>query len=100
MLAGGLSHVKQDFTIAFANSAKCQKGTDQCFLLKSTQKDAPFGDIFIGFNKESLVEVRMHDPLGQDIHTTFTNVKINPQVSDKTFAFVPPSGVDVIQANN
>lgn len=100
LLAGGLSHIKQDFNISYAKSGKCQKDIDQCFLLKSSQKDSPYGDIYIGFTKDSLQEVKMHDPLGQKIQTTFTNVKINPEVNDKIFAFVPPSGIDVIQANN
>lgn len=96
LLAGSLVDLNKNFDIARGKKGQCKK-SDECYMLKPRQKDAPFADIFIGFMKGNLVEVRMHDPLGQDVHTLFTSVQINADVEDKLFAFVPPKGVDIIQ---
>jgi outer membrane lipoprotein carrier protein len=96
LLAGSLVDLNKNFDISRGKKGQCKK-SDECYMLKPLQKDAPFADIFIGFMKGNLVEVRMHDPLGQDVHTLFTSVQINADVEEKLFAFVPPKGVDIIQ---
>ncbi len=97
LLAGSLTTLKQDFEIEDGKKNQCPK-SDECYLLHPKKKDAPFADIQIGFAKGKLAEVRMHDPLGQDVYTLFTKVVINEGVNDTSFKFVPPKGVDIIQA--
>ena len=99
ILAGSLESLKTNFEVLSANQSKCPK-SDACYLLKPKQKDAPFADIQIGFAKGKLTEVRMHDPLGQDVYTLFSKVLINEGVQDKNFNFTPPKGVDIIQSGN
>ncbi len=99
ILAGSLDTLKENFDISNANKNLCPK-SDACYTLKPKQKDAPFADIQIGFAKGKLTEVRMRDPLGQDVYTLFSKIFINEGVQDKVFAFKPPKGVDIIQAGN
>ncbi|MBS0288259.1 MAG: outer membrane lipoprotein chaperone LolA [Proteobacteria bacterium] len=99
LLAGSLSSIKSNFEISQGNKNQCPK-SNECYLLKPKQKDAAFADILIGFAKGKLTEVRMHDPLGQDVYTLFTEVLINQGVQDKVFAFIPPKGVDIIHSGS
>lgn len=99
LLAGSINQITKDFTIAYAKKNQCAKSAEQCFLLSPKQKDAPFADILLGMAKGAVLEVRMHDPLGQDVHTSFTQAKVNQALNTKLFSFVPPKGVDVIQGN-
>ncbi|MFI4938208.1 MAG: outer-membrane lipoprotein carrier protein LolA, partial [Candidatus Berkiellales bacterium] len=97
LLAGSVSRLTKDFTVTYAKDKQCDKGVDRCFLLEPKQKNATFADILIGFAQDQLIEIRMHDPLGQDIYTKFSAVKMNHRVNSQLFAFFPPRGVDVIQ---
>lgn len=99
ILAGSLESIKSNFDISAGNKNQCPKSSE-CYLLRPKQKDAAFADILIGFAKGKLTEVRMHDPLGQDVYTLFSNVLINQGVSDNIFAFIPPKGVDIIHTGS
>lgn len=96
LLAGSVVRLEQDFKIAFAKKNQCQH-SDECYSLHPKQRDAAFANILIGFSKGKLTEIRMFDPLGQDVYTLFSQVKINDQVDNALFQFVPPKGVDVIR---
>jgi outer membrane lipoprotein carrier protein len=97
LLAGSLDNFEKNFVVNYAKPGKCKKSGGQCFLLKSKQKDSTFRNIYIGFEESKLVEVRMSDPLEQDIYTTFSNVEINQNnINSALFKFVPPKNVDVI----
>jgi len=100
LLAGSVPQLADHFFITYGKKNQCAQGCDKCFVLKPKQKEATFADIIIGLSSGKLVEVRMHDPLGQDVYTTFSNVKTNQKVNVKLFAFVPPKGVDIIQSGN
>lgn len=97
LLAGSLDNFEKNFVVDFAKPGKCKKSNGQCFLLKSKQKDSTFRNIYIGFEADKLVEVRMSDPLGQNIYTLFSNVIVNrDNINSALFKFVPPKNVDVI----
>jgi outer membrane lipoprotein carrier protein len=96
LLAGATHTFKDDFTIAYAKPGACKSGQDHCFSLKPKQKDTTFKNIYIGFTQDKLVEVRMSDPLGQNVYTVFSDVKVNGAVNNSLFQFMPPKGVDVI----
>jgi len=95
LLAGDVSKLQETFDIDFAK--KC-KTNNTCYQLKPKQKDSAFSTIVIRFEKDKLNEVRMRDPLGQNVQTVFSNVEINQSINKKLFDFTPPKGVDVIQA--
>ncbi len=64
--------------------------------MKSKQEDSAFSDMRIGFENGNLRVIELVDNLGQTTRIKFLNAVENPQVSDDSFAFVPPRGVDVI----
>jgi outer membrane lipoprotein carrier protein len=97
LLAGDVSKLAEDFAITYAK--KCGK-QETCYLLKPKQKDSTFSVITIIFSHDKLLEVRMRDPLGQNVYTAFTKVEVNRVVDQTLFAFAPPKGVDVIQAGS
>lgn len=95
LLAGDVSKLQANFDIDFAK--KC-KANHTCYQLKPKQKDSTFSTIVIRFEQDKLNEVRMKDPLGQNVQTAFSNVEVNQSINKKLFDFAPPKGVDVIQA--
>lgn len=96
LLAGSLDKFEQNFIVNYAKSGMCKKSA-HCFLLKSKEKDSTFQNVYIGFENNELVEVRMSDPLGQNIYTSFSDVEINRNnINSALFNFVPPKNVDVI----
>lgn len=100
LLAGSLEHIEKDFKVKEASLKECAQNADTCFLLEPLDKDSPFQQAYIGFAKGKINGVRMLDALGQTINTTFSNIKINQKVNNQLFVFVPPKGVDVIQAGH
>lgn len=64
--------------------------------MQSKQEDSSFSDMRIGFENGNLRVMELVDNLGQTTRITFLESEQNPPVSDETFAFVPPRGVDVI----
>jgi outer membrane lipoprotein carrier protein len=64
--------------------------------LQSKQEDSAFSDMRIGFENGYLRVLELVDNLGQTTRITFLESVENPLVSDESFAFVPPRGVDVI----
>lgn len=98
LLAGSLDSFEKNFEVSSAQSGMCKKSNGACFLLKPKQKDSTFRNIYIGFEGNKLVEVRMSDPLGQDIYTSFSNVEVNrSDINAALFKFTPPKNVDVIR---
>jgi len=96
LLAGSLDIIKKNYTITYAKPGQCRKA-QQCYFLRHKQKDGGISDILIGVNKGQLTEIRIHDSLGQDICTVFTQVQTNKPINNKVFTFNPPKGVDIIQ---
>jgi outer membrane lipoprotein carrier protein len=97
LLAGSAAKFTEDFNISTAKNAQCHQKADQCFSLKPKEKDSPFANIYMGFTKGKLINIRMNDSLGQDVRTDFSGVKMNQAVNKGKFSFKPPAGVDIIQ---
>lgn len=64
--------------------------------LRSKQEDSAFSDMRIGFENGHLRVMELVDNLGQTTRITFFESVENPLISDESFEFVPPRGVDVI----
>jgi outer membrane lipoprotein carrier protein len=98
LLSGSLDKFEQDYDVAYAKQGACKNSQGKCFVLKPKQKESTFKNIYIGFTVDKLVEIRMSDPLGQNINTLFSNVALNRQDIDVTlFQFKPPKNIDVIE---
>jgi outer membrane lipoprotein carrier protein len=48
------------------------------------------------FGGAGLAELDLVDNLAQRTEIRFSNVKVNPTLSDALFTFTPPDGVDVV----
>ena len=59
-------------------------------------KDSDFQSVRLGFKGEDIAEMDLKDNLGNTTRIELDHIQRNPQVSDDSFKFVPPSGADVI----
>jgi len=66
------------------------------FQLTPKAPDSLFEQLRLTFSGDTLVQMHLLDSLGQRSSLEFNNVKMNPQLKDKMFTFVPPEGVDII----
>jgi len=66
------------------------------FQLVPKDPDSLFEHLRLTFSGETLVQMHLLDSLGQRSSLEFNNVKMNPQLKNDMFTFVPPEGVDVI----
>lgn len=61
------------------------------------QKDAGFVHVDIGFSNGLPAKLNLLDSFGQTTEITFTNFKVNPELSADKFKFVVPQGVDLVK---
>lgn len=95
----GRGHLTRDFTVSYGEG-----GTDQTWVLKLVPKarQADFDWLLLTVDRKSLQirELTAGDEQGGRSTFQFRNFKENPGVSDKTFAFTPPRGTDVVKSAN
>ena len=61
--------------------------------------EAGFERLLLGFSARGELEaMRLFDNFGQETHLRFTRIEHNPALPDSLFRFVPPKGVDVLEA--
>ena len=58
--------------------------------------DSQYRDVRLGFDKNNLVMMILHDNLGQITRIDFLNPERNKRFGGPLFTFTPPEGVDVI----
>lgn len=97
LLAGEIKDLERDFKISFASEQKCVQGADTCFHLESQGEEKEFSDIYISMKQGLFIALTVHDQLGQEILTRFSDIKMNAPVDESKFKFTPPKGVDVIE---
>ncbi len=93
LFAGNAESISQQFTVEKI------KGVAQGFRLlpKQQQKDL-FLSLDLVFDKSSPVSMTIQDAMQQKTTITFSQVNINPSLTSNVFQFVPPAGVEVLQA--
>lgn len=99
ILIGSTHQLLSDFKVLETKKDSCQTLGRQCFSLTPLNESEMFQNVTIIFEDKKLVEVTMQDPLGQNVQTIFTQVKINTDIDKSIFTFSPPNGVDVIRPN-
>lgn len=65
--------------------------------LSPKNEESGFKYILIGLNKGQLGGMELSDNFGQLTRIYFSNIKINPTLSDSLFDFKAPKGVDVFE---
>lgn len=87
---------KQDVLERFNVSKSWQADGLQWVRLVPKAKDADFAVVRLAFDGQKLVNLELDDRLGQQTQVRFSNIEINPQLSESSFRFDIPPGADVI----
>jgi chaperone LolA len=61
------------------------------------ETDSAFRKVRMGFKRNTLDTMELHDQLGQVTVIRFSRIERNPKLAANTFEFTPPDGVDVIE---
>jgi len=88
ILSGTLENLNQTFNVTST--------TPNVFVLTPKPNDYNFKKVTLKFDSNLLTEMTVINNLSQTSYFQFSNVKINPPLTDDLFNFVPPAGVDVI----
>ena len=98
LLAGG-SNIKHDYTVTNLNNN--ESGLEWVNLVpKKTEDNNGFKLVQIGFNHNTLAQMKFIDSFDNKSTITFTNVKTGISLPASDFTFTPKPGVDVIKAAN
>lgn len=77
-----------------------EQGSDEelnWIRLSPKNEESGFKYILIGLNHGQLGGMELSDNFGQLTRIYFSNIKLNPALSDDLFNFTPPKGVDVFE---
>ncbi len=91
----GIGHLKDEFTISYANPAKDRNGN---YLLELIPKgEAGLRKLLVTIEKDTFAIARctFNDALGNTTDLSFQDMKINNALSDSLFTFKIPAGVTV-----
>jgi outer membrane lipoprotein carrier protein len=96
-LLSGLGSIQHDFRIQFLKSEQVDEHGNYVLLLTPKATNAGFikAHIDIEGNSYNIVQIWFEDDLGNSTRVILTNIKLNQNLSDRTFLFVPPAGVEV-----
>ncbi|NNF62556.1 MAG: outer membrane lipoprotein chaperone LolA [Gammaproteobacteria bacterium] len=83
---------------AFETVRTWHSGATEWVELAPKQKQRDFRSVRLGFAGAALVAMELDDQLGQTTRIEFSSIEQNSPVEDALFVFIPPPGVDVIQA--
>jgi outer membrane lipoprotein carrier protein len=92
ILSGSVSALTQYFTI--------QATSNQTFKLMAKDTNAPFSEVDLKFNGNTISSMTLFDSLDQKTVLSFSNVKNNLIIPANQFTFVVPQGVDVVNNGN
>ncbi len=92
MLLSGERVVSDDFELR----ASFQRDGLDWVLLKPKRSSADFRSLALAFESGALRLMELQDNLDQVTWIEFSNMELNPALSDAEFQFEPPAGVDVI----
>jgi outer membrane lipoprotein carrier protein len=86
------------YQISMVANTQCSRGVSHCFYLQPKVKDSEFEAMWLGFADDLLIYLKVTDLLGQVNKIYLQQPQLNPELNSAHFEFVPPPGVDVIQA--
>jgi outer membrane lipoprotein carrier protein len=92
LLSGSAAQLHDAFEI---NAAGNHDGMDWVHV-KPKSDEADFSDADLGFMRDQLARMIIHDRLGQTVQLDFSHGERNGHVDASELQFKPPTGVDVI----
>lgn len=90
LLTGNTRLLRKTYKVVASNSYH--------FELTPLEADSMFESISLDFDGNILVEMILHDNLGQTTTVKFHSITINHKIEEERFTFTPPEGVDVIES--
>jgi outer membrane lipoprotein carrier protein len=94
LLSGGPA-LKQQFTL----SSQGQKDGLSWVRLLPKSREGDFSEIRLGLSDGLPRTMELRDNLGQFTRIVFSGIRINPGLKPDHFAFKPPAGVEVVDAD-
>lgn len=92
LLSGDIEQISKQFDVEVLPI----NNTIEQFTLTPLVEDGLFQKLTIVFDSEGLVSMSLLDNFDQLTDIQFSDVVLNPDVTDQQFQFVPPDDVDVI----
>ena len=89
ILSGSPEAIAADYIVAKSKSNSYE-------LLPRDAEQSAFDSLNFRFKGKKLKSLRFIDKLGQTTDVSFSKVKLNPEIDEAVFVFVPPPGTDVI----
>ena len=100
----GIGDLKKDFELSFhSGRALSAQGQYQLDLIpRDPEERANVGRITLYLDPQTFLvqETETVDALGNRNHIRFLDLKLNPELPEAAFKFVPPKGVKVIKAES
>lgn len=90
LLSGDPSKIADNFKITQPYANK------HYYVLYPKANNASFKSLAISFSGGKPVMMVLNDTLGQTTSIRFSNIRLNPTISNSRFSFTPPAGIDVI----
>lgn len=92
----GWGKLADDFTITFVGSDAANKDGDFLLKLVPRERDFGIGELFLTLNKQfQISQVNFTDSYGNATRLIFRSIRINNNLPEKFFNFIPPAGTEV-----
>jgi len=96
-LLSGFIGIKDAFQVQFAATDQVDRKGDYRLRLIPRERGAGFSKAHIDISATTynINRVWFEDPYGNVTRVTLSNIKLNQQLKDEKFFFIPPSGVEI-----
>ncbi|WP_097461567.1 outer membrane lipoprotein chaperone LolA [Mangrovitalea sediminis] len=95
LLSGNVKNLDKAYRVQ-----RTERANGVVFTLVPKNPDSLFESLALRFEKNTLVEMRLHDSLDQQSTLQFSHVVTNQPIADSKFELQVPPGTDVIQSSN
>jgi len=92
VLLAGKGDLDKNFTVTDLG----EQGKLNWVQMVPKNRDGGYEDIRIGFEGDTIRTLELIDGLGHTTRIKLSKAKVNPNLGDEVFTFVPPKGIDVI----
>ncbi len=93
LLSGEVNEISKQYSVEVTTA----EDKTLTFTLTPNQQDSLFTQLTISFNNKQLTAMELKDSFEQKTTIVFSDVKLNIDIADTLFDFVPPDGIDVIR---
>ena len=93
LLSGEVDEISKQYKVAVTEAAD----KTLTFTLTPNEPDNLFKQLTISFNNRQLLGMKLKDSFEQLTVIEFSDLKLNADIPDSLFEFIPPDGIDVIR---